>query len=229
MTGAVFSSPGPSGVRGKVLVAASGKGGAGKSTTVACLAVAWLTRGKRVALVDVDPNLTLSRWHAKGRELSVATLRSERDENSITGTILELAETHDVVLVDCPGFNAQATVFAVGVADLVLIPSMTDEANVFEAKRTQRLVDSASQMSRRLIPSRALLTRVKRSQVAGHARQQLESLQVPPLTAQMNDRVIFQEASFFGTSPAAMEPESPAAQDIHALVLEVEALLWLTP
>lgn len=39
---------------GRVLVAASIKGGAGKSTLVACLAVHWLQAGKRVALLDTE-------------------------------------------------------------------------------------------------------------------------------------------------------------------------------
>ena len=50
----------------RVLVAATAKGGAGKSTTIACLAVHWREAGRRVALLDADPNRTLTRWHAKG-------------------------------------------------------------------------------------------------------------------------------------------------------------------
>ena len=51
---------------GKVLVAASIKGGVGKSTLVSCLAIYWMQAGKSVGLIDTDPNKTLTRWHEKG-------------------------------------------------------------------------------------------------------------------------------------------------------------------
>lgn len=213
-------------VAGKVVVAATAKGGAGKSTTIACLATYWSRLGRKVALVDVDPNQTLTRWHKKGREISALTLRTETDEHAIIPTISDLAADHEVVLVDCAGFGNQAMIFAIGAADLVLIPSMTDEANVFEALRTRKLVESASQLTRRSILSRAVLCRVKRSQVAVHARNQLVSLKVLPLEAQFNDRVAFQEASFYGTSPTALAPNGPAAEDVARVAKEIEAILW---
>src|SRR5437763_17087866 len=113
---------------GKILVAATGKGGAGKSTTVACLAVYWQKAGKRVALVDCDPNQTLTRWHAKRSALSEIALKIQLDEHGIIPTIAEMASNHDVVLVDCAVFGNQAMVFAFGAADLVLIPVLADEA-----------------------------------------------------------------------------------------------------
>src|SRR5690349_14897985 len=129
---------------GKVLVAATAKGGAGKSTTIACLAIYWHKAGRRVGLLDADPNRTLTRWHAKGNVLSEMTLRTEIDEHVIISTIGEAARENDIVLVDCAGFGNQAMIFAIGAADLVLIPAMTDEANVFEAARTCKIVESAA-------------------------------------------------------------------------------------
>ncbi|HEX3497723.1 MAG TPA: ParA family protein [Stellaceae bacterium] len=214
---------------GKILVAATGKGGAGKSTTVACLAVYWHQAGKRVALVDSDPNQTLTRWHAKRSALSEIALRTQLDEHAIIPTIAEMASDHDVVLVDCAGFGNQAMVFAIGAADLVLIPVMTDEANVFEALRTWKIVESASLLTRRKIPAQTLLCRVKRSGIAAHARAQLVTLKAPPLEAQLNDRVLFQEATFHGSSPTALAPTSEAARDIAAVATEVEGLLWPRP
>src|SRR5437868_3641029 len=211
---------------GKILVAATGKGGAGKSTTVACLAVYWHMAGKRVALIDCDPNQTLTRWHAKRSALAEIALRTQLDEHAIIPTIAEMAGDHDMVLVDCAGFGNQAMVFAIGAADLVLIPVMTDEANVFEALRTRKIVGSASVLTRRTIPARTLLCRVKRSAIATHARAQLVALRAEPLETQIPDRVIFQEATFHGSAPNALEPSGAAARDIEQLARELEPLLW---
>jgi len=212
---------------GKILVAATGKGGAGKSTTVACLASHWHSEGRKVGLVDCDPNQTLTRWHGKGSSLSRMTLRTQLDEHAIIPTIAEMAQDHDLVLVDCAGFGNQAMVFAVGAADLVLIPVMTDEANVFEALRTRKIVGSASMLTKREIPARTLLCRVKRSAIATHVRDQLIALDAKPLESQIHDRVIFQEATFHGSSPNALEPAGAAARDIERLAEEIEPILWV--
>src|ERR1700726_1290278 len=90
----------------RVLVAATAKGGAGKSTTIACLAVHWREAGRRVALLDADPNRTLTRWHSKGSALSRMRLRTVLDEHEIVGEIGELAHDHDLKLV---ASAAQAT------------------------------------------------------------------------------------------------------------------------
>ncbi|MDT8267812.1 ParA family protein, partial [Roseomonas sp. DSM 102946] len=51
-----------------VVAVASQKGGAGKSTVAANLATALLAEGIPVALLDTDPQGTLSRWHQERPE-----------------------------------------------------------------------------------------------------------------------------------------------------------------
>ena len=46
-----------------VVAVAQRKGGAGKSTVAANLAVALAAGGARAALLDTDPQGTLTRWH----------------------------------------------------------------------------------------------------------------------------------------------------------------------
>lgn len=212
--------------RAKVVVAATGKGGAGKSTVVACLAGYWNHRHRKVGLLDCDPNQTLARWHAKGGDLSALPLRVQFDEHEVIPTIAEMSASLDVLLVDCAGFGNQAMIFAIGAADLVLIPAMPDEASVFEAIKTRRTVESAAQLTRRSIPARAVLCRVKRSAVSRHAHAQLAAFHCAPLAAQVVDRVSYQEATFRGASPTALAPSGPAAKDIATLAREIEALLW---
>jgi chromosome partitioning protein len=211
---------------GKALVVASTKGGVGKTTMIVCLAVHWLLRGRTVALLDVDPNQTLSRWHSKGMALSDATLRTTSDEIEIVGQMAELVEAHDIVLVDCPGFGNQSMVFAIGGADLVLIPAMADEASVFEALRVRKLVDSAAMLTKREISARTVLSRVKRAAIVDHTWNQLTELETRPLDSRLGDRTIFQEASYHGGSPIELAPKSPAAAEIEALAKEIEPLVF---
>ena len=210
----------------RVLVIASIKGGAGKSTLAASLAVHWLQAGRSVALLDTDPNKTLSRWHAKEGALAAATLRTELDEHAILPRIKEVRGNHDVTLVDCAGFGNQAMVFAVGGADQVVVPVMADEASVYEAMRTLKVVESAGSMADREIPAFTVLTRVKRSSVARHARAQLEALGARPLKAQLADRAVFQESTFYGSAPSNLAPRSPAAREVREVANELAEMKW---
>lgn len=209
----------------KIIAVATSKGGAGKSTSVCCLALYFASQGLKVGILDCDPNGTLTRWHAKGGALSQLPIISEVDEKQIISSIASLSAANDIVLVDCPGFNSQVMVYALGVANLVLVPVMTDEANLFEAIRTKMLVDWASTATKRPIEVRAFLSRIKSSNLVSHSRGELEKAGVKLLRASVADRIAFQEATYFGSSPLIDDPSSGAARDVVALAAEVGAIL----
>src|SRR5260221_372855 len=59
----------------RVITVAQQKGGAGKTTIVAHLAVAWAAAGKKVAVVDIDPQASLTKWYAeRARRAKVAPI-----------------------------------------------------------------------------------------------------------------------------------------------------------
>src|SRR5262249_15348088 len=52
----------------RVFAIAQQKGGVGKTTLAAQLAVAWSRNGRRVALLDTDPQGSLAAWYAARRK-----------------------------------------------------------------------------------------------------------------------------------------------------------------
>ena len=58
-----------------------------------------------------------------------------------------------------PVSRNQTAVFAMGAADMVLIPVMADRNSVLEAGKTAKQVASVGQIARRPIPHRLLLSR----------------------------------------------------------------------
>lgn len=216
---------GPLDSKGTVITVATIKGGSGKSTLVAGLASVWSALGKRVALIDADPNGTLSRWCSRPNNLAELEISAGVDEYSMIPEINRLAVNHDYVLVDCAGFASQSMVFALGASKAVLIPVMADEANVYEAIRTQRLAENAAAMSGKHPLIFGVLNRIKRALVTEHSREQLHNLGLPLLAAAIGDRAIFQEASFHGSSPVHLMPSSVAASELRAVANEIEDIL----
>ena len=209
-----------------VLVVATSKGGTGKTTIAASLAAYWRDAGKRVAMLDTDPNQAATRWIRKGESYRNVESQATSDEHAIIGAVQDLGERADVVIVDTAGFGNQSMVYAVGIADLVLIPVMADEASLFEATKMKKVIQSASALTRRDIAFRTVLNRVKRATVVRHTERQLAALGLNPLEAKIGDRAVFQEASYNGASPQELAPNTNASLEIRRLARELEPALF---
>ena len=147
---------------GTIITVSSFKGGSGKSSTTALLAVNAAAKGLKVAVIDADPNASISTWHrtAYGGEPPLSVTECI-DQDQIVTHALEVAEYHDLVLVDTAGFRNQTAVFAMGAAVLVLIPVLPDRHSVMEAAKTAKQAETVSQIARRTIPCRIVLNRWK--------------------------------------------------------------------
>src|SRR5690349_19079092 len=113
-----------------VVTVAQQKGGAGKSTLAIHLAVAWASAGRRVAVVDIDPQASVSHWderrgsHCKGKANGngemphVVKLAGWRTANEVD----RLGREHDIVVIDSPPHAATEARIAVRAARLVVVP-----------------------------------------------------------------------------------------------------------
>lgn len=209
-----------------VLVVATSKGGTGKTTIAASLAAYWRNAGKRIAVLDTDPNQAATRWIRKGDSYKDVESQATADEHAIIGAVQELSDRADLVIVDTAGFGNQSMIYAVGIADLVLIPVMADEASLFEATKMKKVIQSASALTRREIQFRTVLNRVKRATVVRHTERQLEALGLHPVEARIGDRAVFQEASYHGASPQELDPKNNASMEIRRLARELEPQLF---
>jgi chromosome partitioning protein len=97
------------------------KGGTGKTTFAENLAVAATKARRTVAIIDLDPQTTATNWNDR-REAETPTVVS--CQVARLRFVLTEAEKNGVELVflDGPGKNAEATLEAAKAADLVLIP-----------------------------------------------------------------------------------------------------------
>src|SRR5579862_1686549 len=86
-----------------IITIAQQKGGAGKTTLAIHLALAWAAEGKRVALLDIDPQASLSNWFRLRRELQGggAALEALAVAGWRVATEVERqARSHDIVVID---------------------------------------------------------------------------------------------------------------------------------
>jgi chromosome partitioning protein len=98
------------------------KGGSGKSTTAASIAVAAFQQGRRVFMLELDRQGTLSDW-ADVRPAGEGPEFERIDATVLDKALATLREAgYDLAVVDTPGVDSPTTVAAMRAADLCLVP-----------------------------------------------------------------------------------------------------------
>lgn len=206
-----------------VLTIASSKGGPGKTTVAMLLAGSLAAEGRRVVALDADPTQAFSRWAANAYEGPGFETHAEADETRLAHLIDLKAGTADVVIVDTAGFGNRAAAVAMTSADAILVPTLSGEADVTEAEKTVRFAEGLARAARREIPTAVLLNKVRRTQLARHAAQEIEGAGLPRLAASLSDLVAYGELSYSGKLPQV----GPAVAEIAGLLAELRARGWL--
>ena len=203
---------------GIVLTVAQQKGGAGKTTLVAHLAVAFTQLGKSVATIDIDPQGSLTAWHAaRGNGGSANGLT----HSQITGwrTAAEadrLARSHEVVLLDSPPHAETEARIAVRAARLVIIPVQPSPMDVWATRPT---IDLAAAER---VPVLLVLNRVPpRAKFVEDLVGDMAALGAAIATTRLGNRVSYASALISGRSVTETGRASRAAQEVRDLAAEV--------
>jgi chromosome partitioning protein len=205
---------------GVVITIAQQKGGAGKTTLAAHLALAWAGQKRRVALVDIDPQGSLSAWH----ELREATLGSGKtglDFAAITGwrTAAEVerrTRDHDIVVIDSPPHAETEARLAVRAAALVLVPVQPSPMDVWATRPT---LDLAKQEK---VPVLLVLNRVpSRANLTETMLAKLDEFGAGVAKSRIGNRVGLATAMSEGRGITETAPSSRAGEEIEALAAEI--------
>lgn len=124
----------------KILTIANRKGGAGKSTCAAHLAVEAVAAGLKVIIIDMDPQKTLESWWQKREQEDPCLV--ETNAHDLPIIIERLADKKfDLCIIDTPGDASMNAAAGIKVADLVLIPSKPTAPDLTAIGRTISMVE----------------------------------------------------------------------------------------
>ena len=205
---------------GKIITVAQQKGGAGKTTIVANLAVALVKAGKSVSLLDTDPQGSLGRWYLARREAGEPGF--EFSTASAWGVSYEcdkLRKSADFVLIDTPPKIDSDLKPAIRESDLVIVPVSASPVDVWA---TEGVLDMASREDADVL---VVLNRAKTgTRVTEDVDKALRDLGVTRSKTTIGHRVAFPET--MGVGKAAIERGKGAWTDeVEALTREVLTLL----
>jgi chromosome partitioning protein len=202
-----------------VYTVAQQKGGAGKTTLAANLA-AWFAANHRVALVDIDPQRSLTRWYAlRAERASVAAISFSNVSGwRLASELDRLRDAHDVVLIDSPPQVDTDARIAIRAANMVLIPVQPSPPDLWAAEGTLALA-GAERRPARLVLNRAPAASRLRSGIERDCAARGLSV----LTASLGNRVAFAAAFACGLGVSEQAPRSLAARELAAVAAELMA------
>ena len=205
-----------------VVAVAQRKGGAGKSTVAANLAAAYAGLGERVALLDTDPQKTLSHWHAARGRAGAKANALDFDAPAgwrVPAACDRLRRSHDIILLDTPPHDDTDARIAIRAADLVLVPLQPSPADLWATGATLDL----ARAERR--PVGVALNRVPaQGRLAEQVAQELRGQGLTLLDAPLGNRSGFATAFAAGLGVTEAAPRSVAAEEVRALAAALRGL-----
>ncbi|MGO1325097.1 MAG: ParA family protein [Brevibacterium aurantiacum] len=211
--------PGP-----RVIACVNEKGGVGKTTSVVEVGAVLATTGKRVLLIDTDPQHSLREWVDQvGLEETPFDIASIEHPSELAA-VQEVAADYDFVLIDTPGTRAVRDLVAqyIEISDFLIVVS---EVDGMALRPADRYIDELVIPSGK--PYAVLLTKwdARRPQKLTRAREFFESVNKPTFTSVIRSYSLFadafEEGVYVTTSPRRTSGAHKAAGDYERAALEL--------
>lgn len=197
------------------------KGGVGKSTLAAHLAIWLFDRGERVALLDADEQQTASTW-VKHAEPGITVVTATEME-TIQRLRTELLDTHDFLVADTPGKESDAARTVTFLADLAIVPLQPSKPDLRAIKDALKTIRLAQELTGGKRPEAVLvLNLAAKGAVQSRAlREQLATSGFPVARTEVRRLNALRDACDSAVTRIGTPEAIGAAADIQALFTEL--------
>jgi len=189
----------------------AGKGGVGKSTLAAHVAVCAARAGKTVAIIDLDPQRSLAQWGER-RQVEDMTVIDARIQELASILAKAKAQKADLVVVDSAGRNDTVAAQLAQLSDVVLVPVRPGIYDLEASAGTAEMLKSSKAKKAAFVLNACPSVGSR----AAESRLALEEL-LPVCPVQIGNRVDFSDALADGRSVFELNAKGKAASEITAL------------
>ena len=209
------------------------KGGSGKTTLSINLARAFQLTGRRVLVVDSDPQGTARDWSQAGNQYLPEAERPSvvgLDRPTLDREIPQLGNAFDLVIIDGAAKLHDMTASALKVADLVLIPVQTSLPDIWSAMDLIEFIKTRQNLTGGRPQAAFIVSRqTPNSRLATDIDAALAEHGIPVLDARTCNRVAYMETISGGSTVIDMSPPTQATREVIAIRDEVSTLLGTLP
>jgi chromosome partitioning protein len=210
----------------KIIALLNEKGGTGKSTIASNLATALHRQGKRVVLVDADPQGTARDWRAASPEgIDLPPVVGIDRAATLSNSLKSLSA--DFAVIDAPAKAGDMAASIVSASHLALIVIQPSGADVWASAAAVRLIQAkrniggsvdAAFLVNRASGNTKLSKLIKEGEWNEYGLDQME--------ATIGNRIAFAQAMTDGLSVFDL-PDLTARAEIEAVITELEKARWL--
>ena len=209
-----------------ILALLNQKGGVGKTTLALAIAGEWAMQGRRVILIDADPQGSALDWSEmrarEGLPRLFSVIGLARD--TLHREAPALARDADLVVIDGPPRVAGLMRSALLATDMVLIPVQPSPFDGWASAEMLALISEARIYRPELVVRFVLNRCGARTVLARDTAATLADHDPPALASRIGQRIAFAVAAQSGRIVRELDRESAAAREITALVAEVTHL-----
>jgi chromosome partitioning protein len=202
------------------------KGGVGKTTLALHLAGAWSREGRRVILIDADPQGSALDWSEQrardGFPRLFGVVGLARD--TLHREAPALAQDADHFVIDGPPRVAGLLRSALLATNIVLIPAQPSPFDGWASSAMLTLIEEARNFRPQLVARFVLNRCAARTIIARETAETLAAQEPPVLATRIGQRVAFADVAQSGRLVGELDDASPAALEITALAGEVAGL-----
>lgn len=191
------------------------------------LAEAWRVAGKKVLLVDTDPQGSARLWSEAAAEMENEVVPVVGVGGlSLRSTLANMESVADLVIIDTPPRMAAESRAAMVLASLVLVPVAPGPTDIWALSQTVDTLEEVRAIREDGPIARVILNRVdRRTALSGSLPEEAKSAGFDVLEEQLGNRVAFAEALAAGEGVVTYAANSAAAEEILALRKSVEKML----
>lgn len=202
----------------------SSKGGVGKTTTATLLATQ-LAKKYKVIIIDADPNKPVNSWFDLKSNIPNIYVISNITQENIIDQIDEASQQVPFVIVDCEGTASLTVAYAIGISDLVIIPTQGSQLDAKEAVKALSLVKNEEKRSRRSILHAVLLTRTNpaiKPKTLQHIQSEFLSHNIHIFKTQLHEREAYKAIFSFGGT--LQDLDSSKTSNIEKAMVNINSL-----
>lgn len=200
------------------------KGGIGKTTISVHLGGEMASRGRKVLLIDADPQGSAAQWAAPGK-LPIPVEHMPVTAETLTPWVQKVRKiSTDILVLDCPPHLDAALGAAISLADVVLLPCGPSGLDMLAMGEVLGVVRAVRQRRHGVPKALVVPNRVDRRTSEG--RELVDELVKlgEPVGPSLAYRSAFVRAFNTGDTVGVFAPGSPSDQEVKALADAVEAL-----